>query len=160
MTIGRVEIAIVRERDQTLVRIDGQLDERAELLALVDQLRGKLVLDLAKVSFINSMGVRKWTELLLGLRQRCPSVTLRQCSEAMVYQMNMIIEARGDAHIESFYAPYHCDGCGHEESMCVSVPPNLAELRDQKAPELPCPQCDATMVFSEIPERYLLFLGD
>jgi predicted Zn-ribbon and HTH transcriptional regulator len=116
------------------------------------------VIDLEKVSFINSIGVREWIRLLRQLADKKVQVTLRRCSEAMVYQLNMIIDTSTNAQVDSFYAPYACNKCGYEGSMCIEMGPNLDRLRRMEAPELTCPECRSAMQLSEIPQRYLLFV--
>ena len=44
--------------------------------------------------------------------------------------------------------------------MCIEVEPNAVGLRDQKAPEVICPECNGRMDFNELPDRYLLFLEE
>jgi anti-anti-sigma regulatory factor len=158
-TTGRLEVEMSSIGKDSRVELTGQLDERAELVRVVEKIEGQVVFDLAAVSFINSIGVREWVRLLRQLHEKNVRVTLRRCSEAMVHQMNMIVETVAHAHVESFYVPYMCDACGGEASMCIEVEPHLAELKAMKAPPQRCPECGGTMTFAEIPARYLLFMA-
>ncbi len=158
-TTGRLEVALSSSGQEHHVVLSGQLDERADLGQVADKLSGTVVLDLEHVSFINSIGVREWIRLLRALHEKGVRTTLRRCSEAMVHQMNMIVETVTHARVESFYVPYMCDACGGEASMCLEMEPHLAALKKLEPPVQVCPECSGKMTFSEIPARYLLFVA-
>lgn len=158
-TIGRVDIELDDQGTSYKVTLNGQIDENATLVALVDQLDKPVELDLGLVSFINSMGVREWIRLLRSLSTQNIPVRLSRCSEAMIHQINMIVDALGHAEVVSFFAPYACNSCGFETSLVVDVEAHRAQLQELDAPDLPCPQCRERMQFSEIPERYLAFFS-
>lgn len=160
LTTGRLDISYTTGDGVLDVVMEGQIDERTELVGLADRVDKRIVIDLERVSFINSVGVREWIRLLRALRKQGAVVRMKRCSEAMIHQMNMIVEAKGNAEVESFFAPYVCDGCGYEGSMCLEVSPNATRLRDMQAPQIACPECSEQMEFNEIPERYLLFLEE
>ena len=156
---GRLDVEITNAGRECRVELSGQLDERAELARVVEKIDGAVIFDLASVSFINSIGVREWVRLLRQLHEKHVRVTLRRCSEAMVHQMNMIVETVAHARVESFFVPYMCDACGAEASMCIEVEPNLSSLRNLQAPTQKCQECGGKMSFAEIPARYLLFVS-
>ncbi len=158
-TTGRLEVELSSAGRESRVELTGQLDERAELARVAERIEGNVTFDLAQVSFINSIGVREWVRLLRALHDKNVRVTLRRCSEAMVHQMNMIVETVAHSRVESFFVPYMCDVCGAEASMCLEVEPNLSALRGMQAPAQKCPECGGKMTFSEIPARYLLFVA-
>jgi len=138
--------------------ISGSIEDSAQLVPLAEQLGENPIIDLKGVTFINSVGVREWMTLLDELAKRGKHVTLRNVSEPMVRQMTMVIEARGDATVESFYAPYACPACGDERPLLIVVGEHKAALADLAAPVLPCPACGADAEFDEFPARYLSFL--
>jgi anti-anti-sigma regulatory factor len=144
-------------RAQVLV-LRGQIDDDADLVSLEGSLHRPVVVDLEAVDFINSLGVRAWVVFLEGLRARGVAVALRRVSEAMIDQMNMIMEARCHATIDSFYAPYACPACGLETRGLLEVGVYAPALRRHAPPRLPCPSCGGDMTFDDIPSRSLLFL--
>lgn len=158
LSTGRLDIQFTADGGTLDVIMRGQIDEGTRLVGLADKVQDGITIDLEKVSFINSVGVREWIRLLRALRKRGAAIRMRRCSEAMIHQMNMIVEAKGNAEVESFFAPYVCDGCGYEGSMCLDVSPNATKLKELQAPTVDCPECNDKMEFNEIPERYLLFL--
>jgi anti-anti-sigma regulatory factor len=159
LTTGRLEIDWTPGREHFVV-MHGQLDERADLESFAKQLADAVVLDLERITFINSIGVREWIRMLRALEMRKVRVVLRRCSEALVLQMNMILEMQTGTTVESFFAPYLCEDCGHESSRCLDVREHAAGLRRMQLPPQPCGECGSMMQFSEIPARYLLFLAN
>jgi anti-anti-sigma regulatory factor len=158
MTMGRVTIAVDRGADADVVSIEGEMDDQATLSDLADQLGKKVVVDLGAVRFINSVGVREWIIFLRTMAERGTKVILRNASEPMVHQMNMVVEARGQAQVESFYAPYLCETCADERSVILDVAGHRAAFAAHKMPKETCPECGDEMVFDDFPARYLLFL--
>lgn len=143
-----------------LAVLAGPIDEAAELDALLrGASAGGLRLDLAAVSSINSIGVRDWIRLLAAAHAAGVAVELTRVSEPIVAQLNMIVAARGHAEVRSFFAPYACDACGHEESRLLDPVADGAALRAGTPPAAPCPACSAPLAFDDFPERYLAFLA-
>ena len=150
-------LTITPERDQ--LTLAGAIDENAEILKLLDSAQGgRLALDLAGVTFINSLGVRDWIRMLAAATSKQIAVELRRASEPLVHQLNMIVATRGTATVTSFFAPYACDACGREESLLVDVEANRAGLAKLEPPPQKCPECGAQMAFNDFPERYFTFM--
>jgi anti-anti-sigma regulatory factor len=149
----------VTEQGDALVLV-GAIDETASIPELVARARGgRLVLDLAGVTFINSLGVRDWIRMVQLAQQRNVALELRRVAEPIIHQLNMIIATRGTAHVTSFFAPYACDKCGREDSLLVDAVAHQALLARGEAPPQTCPECGAPMVFNDFPERYFSFLS-
>ena len=71
--------------------IGGAIDEAAALHEMVGRAYGgRLVLDLAGVTFINSLGVRDWIRMQSAAQQAGLAVELRRVAEPLVHQLNMI----------------------------------------------------------------------
>lgn len=140
--------------------LGGAIDEAAALHELIGRARGgRLVLDLAGVTFINSLGVRDWIRMQAAAQQANLAVELRRVSEPLVHQLNMIIATRGNAAVTSFFAPYACDACGREDSLLVDAVAHHAGLTRLEPPPMTCPECGAQMAFNDFPERYFSFLS-
>jgi anti-anti-sigma regulatory factor len=137
----------------------GSIDESAAVVELVPRaVNRQLVLDLAGVTFINSLGVRDWIRMQAAAQKAGLAVELRRVSEPLVHQLNMIIATRGAARVTSFYAPYACDACGREESLLLDAIANGDRLVRLDPPPQTCPECGAQMAFNDFPERYFSFL--
>src|SRR5882724_8493313 len=149
----------LQEQDGVLV-LTGAIDETAAIPELVSRARaGKLALDLAGITFINSLGVRDWIRLVAIAQQQKLTLELRRVAEPIIHQLNMIIATRGNSNVLSFFAPYACDACGREESLLVDAVAHRAGLARLEAPPQTCPECGAAMVFNDFPERYFSFLS-
>lgn len=153
---GRMQL--VDHGDQ--LALAGAIDETANVVELLGRARGgRLVLDLAGVTFINSLGVRDWIRMQATAQATHLAVELRRIAEPVVHQLNMIIATRGDAAITSFFAPYACDACGREEAMLIDAIAHRDALVRMQAPAATCPECGAAMAFNDFPERYFSFLA-
>jgi hypothetical protein len=139
--------------------LSGSIDEHAQLMDLLRQARGgRLALDLAGISFINSLGVRDWIRMQAAATQQGIAIELRRVAEVLIHQLNMIIATRGTSRVTSFFAPYACDACGREESLIIDAVANAQGLSQLQPPAMKCPECGAQMAFNDFPERYFSFL--
>src|SRR6185503_5334122 len=128
-------------------------------MALLNRAQGRqLVLDLAGVTFISSLGVRDWIRMQASATQQQIQIELRRVAEVIIHQLNMIIATRGTSRVTSFFAPYACDRCGREESLLVDAVANAAMLAKLQPPAMTCPECGGPMAFNDFPERYFSFL--
>jgi hypothetical protein len=149
----------IKERPgMTTVEFVGEIDENADFVELRRRLRGTVAFQLAEVRRINSCGVREWVNFVRDL-PHVTDLSFSHCSPAIVTQLNMIYNFRGNARIRSFYAPYVCEKCGQEEEKLVDVPAQHGE-HAAAIPSFACSQCGATMEFDDLPERYLSFLAE
>lgn len=142
-----------------VLALSGVIDEHARLHEVVAS-ENRLVLDLGKITFINSLGVRDWIRFLTKAARDQVSLDLVRVAEPLVQQFNMIVATRTGASVRSFFAPFACDACGLEASICIEVEPNLPALRALQPPQISCPTCQAPMAFNDFPERYFSFLRD
>ena len=142
----------------TLVELSGTLNENTDLSPLVAQLSGMVVLHLAEIRRINSNGVREWVNFVRDV-SRSTDLTLTHCSVAVVQQLNAIFNFRGQARVRSFFAPYRCETCHHEEDRLFQVA-TLLEEPQHDLPRAPCGRCGGALELDEVPERYLAFLHD
>lgn len=139
--------------------LSGSIDETAGLLDLLEYAQaGRMVLDLAGITFINSLGVRDWIRMQAAATRAGVYVELRRAAEVIIHQLNMIIATRGTAQVTSFYAPYACDACGREDSLLIDAIAHGAQLARLQAPPMICPECGGAMAFNDFPERYFSFL--
>jgi hypothetical protein len=142
----------------TTVEFTGEIDENADFSELRKRLKGTVVFHLAEVRRINSCGVREWVNFVRDL-PTVTELTFSHCSPAIVTQLNMIYNFRGAARVRSFFAPYVCDSCGHEEEKLLDVQAQFADGQI-RVPDFACEHCGAAMEFDDLPERYLSFLTE
>jgi anti-anti-sigma regulatory factor len=151
-------MTVVPNADQVLLA--GQIDESAKLSDLIPLAKnGRLVLDLAGITFINSIGVREWCYMQQAAAKAKVSIELRRVAEPMVHQLNIVPAARGVSIVSSFFAPYECDECDREYLILLDVRQHGADLARMRAPSQKCPDCKEELVFGHPPELYFTFLA-
>lgn len=159
MAVDPAQSFVVTRAPGKLV-LAGRIDERAQLADLAATVGEKsLAIDLADVTYINSLGVRDWVTFLRTLARQDVALTLERCAEVMVLQMNMIVDARGAAKIASFYAPFACDACGWEGAALVTTEDVQPLVSLGRAPVTECPDCQREARFADFIDRYFLFLA-
>jgi anti-anti-sigma regulatory factor len=152
LKIGRLDVRLDGKR----VVMAGRLDDASAVSDLAGELPADVVvIDTAAVTFINSVGMREWTRLLRGLRQRGTKVSLEAVADVVMTQMNLIGEWVGALDIRSFHAQYACPVCGAEHAPLIDAVAHGALLRKMSAPHVPCPECGAASELADFPERYL-----
>lgn len=154
-TFGRMTVTSTADG----LQLGGAIDERSNLATILARAKaGVLVLDLAGVAFINSLGVRDWIHMQTAATAAGLHLEMRRMSEPLVHQLNMIVATRGSGRVASFFAPYACDACGREESILVDAIAHHDQLVAMRPPAATCPECGAHMAFNDFPERYFSFL--
>lgn len=155
-TRGRITV----EPRGDVLAITGAIDETSGLVDLLGRARDRrLVLDLAGVAFINSLGVRDWIRMQAAAQRAGITIELRRVAQPLIHQLNMITATRGASRIASFFAPYACDACGREDSFLIDAVANAPRLARLEAPAVACDECGAAMAFNDFPERYFSFLS-
>ena len=143
----------------TTVEFSGEIDENADFAELRRRLSGSVVFHLAEVRRINSCGVREWVNFVRDM-PHVVELTFSHCSPAIVTQLNMIYNFRGQAKVRSFYAPYVCENCHTEEEKLLDVQSQFPNGDIHSVPEFTCETCEQSMEFDDLPERYLSFLAE
>jgi hypothetical protein len=157
--LGRLEAVVTGDATARRIVLSGRLDETAPLAARAEAwAAAEVTIDTGGVVFINSIGVREWMRLLRGLAGRTARVRLERCAEVIIEQINMIDDARGNAVVASFHAPYECSACGREASMLLDVAAHGAAMRRMEPPAMICPDCGQPMDLYELPEKFFSFL--
>lgn len=155
-----IQWEIESDAGATRVVIKGDLTEATNFEALFPALVGRLAFDLSHVGYINSLGIRAWTEFLRRLDggdRATGDYDFWSCSIPFVLQASIAPEVLGRGRIESFFAPYRCQRCDHEEERLLQTRAIVAgDLREP--PLLSCPSCDGRMRLDDAPERFLGFL--
>lgn len=137
------------------IRIEGKLDQEANLDALCDALQGQIVIDLAGISAINSCGVREWIEFVRALDRKGCELILERCSVHVVDKLNLVLNFRGDGKVRSVYAPYICESCFVEDELLIDIESDWHEQLARNAPR--CAQCGEAMELDHIQDEYFAF---
>jgi DNA-binding response OmpR family regulator len=145
---------IVDDTARTRVVLKGDFTEATSFDDLLPAMVGRVDFDVAQVRYMNSLGVRAWCEFL----RRAPiqGYEFHACSVPFVLQAAMVEAVVGRGTVTSFFAPYHCQACDHQEERLLQSAAILAA--DLVPPVFTCPTCGGQLTFDDLPERYFAFL--
>jgi len=150
---NNLTVQIKSEGDSALVSLVGEITEDSDFRPVLATPAKKLMLNLEGVQRINSTGVREWINFIVALGKENRDVTFERCSVAIVQQLNMIANFRGQAHITSIFAPYFCTTCDKDHTRLLDLREPLPNLDEP----WPCPVCKEPMEFDDLPDAYLSF---
>lgn len=143
--------------DTLLVHIQGKIDEDSNFRALDVDGCSSVILDLEKITAINSVGTREWIKWI-----KCVPSTLklviRKCPKNIVDQINMVSGfLPTGAIVESFYVPYFAEASGEEKMVLFN---SGKEFRggDIYPPPAIVDSTGASMEMDVIEAKYFRFL--
>jgi hypothetical protein len=145
------------EGTNLLVSLSGAIDEDASFVPLELGGATAVVLDLEKVTAINSVGIREWIKWI-KLIPSSANISLRKCPKIIVDQINMVAGfLPAGATIESFFVPYYSDGSGSEKMVLFQ---NGKEFSNGQLGTLPEVKDDSgeVMEMDVIEAKYFKFL--
>lgn len=145
---------VVQETECTRIVLKGDITEATHFDALLTLMVGRVDFDLSQVRYMNSLGVREWVEFLR--KANTQGYEFHACSPPFVLQASMVEGVLGCGTVTSFFAPYHCEDCDHQEDKLLQSAAILAA--NHRPPTFTCADCNGLMLLDDIPERYLAFL--
>lgn len=147
---------VVKDGERTRVVLRGDFTEATRFDELLPAMVGRIVFDMAQVTYMNSLGVRAWCEFLR--QARIQGYEFHACSVPFVLQASMVRDVIGRGTVTSFFAPFHCISCDHQEERLLQSAAILAS--NLQPPVFKCPNCGGALEFDDLPERYFAFLQD
>jgi DNA-binding response OmpR family regulator/anti-anti-sigma regulatory factor len=147
---------VVKDGERIRVVLRGDFTEATRFDDLLPAMVGRVVFDTAQVTYMNSLGVRAWCEFLR--QARIQGYEFHACSIPFVLQASMVRDVIGRGTVTSFFAPFHCIGCDHQEERLIQTAALLAS--NLEPPTFKCPSCGGALEFDDLPERYFAFLAD
>src|SRR4051812_10372568 len=111
--------SIAKQPDGTrlILQISGGVDEDANFQQIDTGAYKSIVLDLAGITGINSVGIREWMKWIKTFNAEV-QFTIRRCPKIIVDQINMVAGfLPPKAMIESFFVPYYSDASGSEKMI-------------------------------------------
>jgi hypothetical protein len=142
-----------RKEGETYVILEGDLTEVESLAALhIDT--DSVILNLARIRYINSEGSRRFLEFIRKLAAD-REITAELCSPAVVQLLNFVPLLATYLRIKSVIIPTECIICEEEGDVRVILP------ADGKLPKITypkCKECGGSTKPAELEERYFAFL--
>ncbi len=149
-----VECKVGDLRDELVV--NGPLSEETEsILAAIEfpkSLKSDVVLDLAGIKHVNSIGIRDWIPFVQRL-EKAHRLVLRRCSPTFVMACNVVQAMRGKAHVESVCRGYECP---NRHYFWVDVA--LGSSKKQTDEKVPCERCGLKAAPEYDADEYFRFL--
>jgi CheY-like chemotaxis protein len=150
-----IHFDLVEETQRPRIVIKGDLTEASSFDDLVPALVGRVDFDLSQLRYINSLGAVRWVDFLSRIRVR--GYEFHACSIPFVLQASMVPEVLGQGTVASFFAPYRCRRCDHQEERLLQSAAVLA-ADDLEPPAFSCPRCEGVFALDDDPARFLAFL--
>ncbi len=147
---------VQKDGERTRVVLRGDFTEATTFDELLPAMVGRVVFDMAQVTYMNSLGVRAWCEFLR--QARIQGYEFHACSVPFVLQASMVRDVIGRGTVTSFFAPFHCIACDHQEERLLQSAAILASALEP--PAFKCPNCGGSLEFDDLPERYFAFLQE
>jgi hypothetical protein len=150
---------ITQKNDWSHVRFAGPVNEVTGpgLLAILDKVGNKVVINLSGFTYINSVGIRCWMTFITNLCQS-RTVVLEECAFEFVLQLNMIGALISSASVSSVCTLYFCDDCNKEETIVYKTEDlklkSAAAIQHKK-----CIHCGQNAELGEDADIFLHFLS-
>jgi len=106
---------IMKSPQAIIISCAGTMDEHMNLPVPSESL--PIEIDLGQVSYINSIGVRKWIRWVTDVA-KAPRVTLENCPVIFVKNLTTIKGMLGaNTQLKSFFVPYYNDELGERQNV-------------------------------------------
>jgi anti-anti-sigma regulatory factor len=153
------------DAEDFLLELSGHLDESVEFPDVTLRLSQRVIIDCKTVSHINSYAAQMWSKWMKDKDPRQQFV-FRNIPPRIVNKFNLIDGfLPSESTIESFYVPYECDNCEHEELVLAERGRDFIESQNENpaklllAEEINCPKCKSGMKLGIWETKYLRFLN-
>lgn len=112
-----LRIDIKRDKTTAQVTLVGAINEEFAVDTL-NSLSGTVVFDFGEVKSINSLGIRKWVNLIKDLSAL--PVFYDRCSRVIARQLLIVPSLKGHARVRSILVDHFCDDCDKEAAVLVT----------------------------------------
>jgi hypothetical protein len=135
-----------REGTRLQLALEGAIGETTGLFTYPLQNTKELVLDMAKVTYINSIGVKHWILWTLRIPTDC-QVKIINTPFVIATQASIVLGfVSKNIKIDSISVPYNCESCGAEDTRMVTRGVDYeygmpGQKPMTKIPTVPCPKC-------------------
>jgi two-component system response regulator AtoC len=152
-----LKVTCLPRKGGNLLRLEGVINERAELAEHLRGLTGAVVLDLDKISRITSFGVLQWTRAMEQLGSTyCIFI---KCRVSMLTQFNLVRDFGGRGVLVSFYAPYVCPACDRTFDLLLDLRHHHDIVLSGEPPFARCRVCGEAAELNALPEELFSFVA-
>lgn len=156
ISFSNLDITIEEHDERVIYTFVGEVDENFSHKRVPNIAKNTIELRLGEIEQFNSVGIREWIFMIQHLKTK-GQLVLRDCSVAVIDQINMVPDSLGNGIIESFYAPYYCE-CGIEVNKKIESVKFEDQLTQFIAPSFTC-ECGRALDFDALEESYFQFVN-
>ncbi len=146
--------------------LEGEIQGSCQLPELDMNGVTELDMDVGKVTYINSGGIRNWILWMVQLSKNFPAVDIvfRELPPILVSQItNVDSFIPKKSKIKSVFIPFFCDHCGATATRLFEPEKYFEQSKSKeeilaKMCDMTCPQCAKPMEMDAFPEKYLTCL--
>lgn len=110
-----------RQDDVVTVELNGYIGENSPLFEVSLHRVEKLVIDMSRVNYINSVGIKNWILWSRNIPEDC-KMELYQVPPSVVTQINQVAGfLPKQAMMMSIQVPYYCDTCSKEDTRVYTL---------------------------------------
>ena len=145
------------------IKFTHHLDESVQFPVLKVRFSQQIIFDCHNLKTVSSYGLQKWITWMRSFDPRIQFV-FSGCHSRIVDAFNSVAGfAPQETVVESFYLPFLCHHCGHEEEILLKRGKDYIETLEEKArflaPDMMnCPKCREPMEVAILEKKYLQFL--
>jgi anti-anti-sigma regulatory factor len=143
----------------TYLRLAGGLDNTFPREKLVEGLEGTVIVDLAGVSRVEPAGAAEWRSFVQQVTPLVETMYLTGVTPVFLEKLCRIEDLGLKTQVVDFTLPYACKHCGQASARPIDVGEHRSVLKFATAPELPCPNCKATMQSTASEAQMLILPG-
>ena len=114
-----------------------------DLTPLFETPDDSIALNLAGVTEMSSVGVKKWVDAIRELQTQNKRIEYQECPELFIDQCNMVSELHEGVEIASFTVTFECEEC--DEYVTETFITKDLDLEDLP-PSVLCPSCQDPMI--------------
>ena len=156
----KFEFDLRQQGKVSYLTIIGVVDEDNELSKVERVLApGPLLVDLAHIDRINSLGLRDWVDWVSRVERKGTELVFVNCSPVATSKINEVSNFTGRGLVKSVSLPYYCPLCECEKLLLWEVEILVGLAPISIAPSCRCDDCDGVMQFDNYEETYFAFLS-
>lgn len=119
-------------------------------------------MDLSKVSYINSEGIRRLNSWMREMKKSMPAlrIELEKVPPVVARPLSLIrVQTANNVIVKSVYVPYYCTNCNFDDETLV-IREQMTSTTDLEAnlPKMKCSKCGTAMEVDVEPKAYCAIL--
>ncbi len=157
-------VDLKKENNKATILMEGGIDEDSIFPKIdLSGVEREVVVDLAKVEHINSIGIRSWLNWFKPMATKYKFVLIN-CPRVVVMQMNMVDGFLPvNSRVESFFVPYYCETCDLESEVLFRVGKEVTlqngAVKIDYSPQGTCKTPDCAIEIDANEAKYFRFLA-